>query len=132
MKIESPSRILTSDFADEDKEVAGKIGGILNNFNEEVYSLTNKNITIADNLDQLIKVISVRVNSSGEPTTTLSFKNTLKGKIQGTQVIRVFNGLPTSQPFITFTETNGVVTINHITGLNPNTDYQLVILVIGQ
>ena len=133
MKIQAPKRIMTSDFEDDDKAVAGKMASLLNTFLEEMYSLSNKNVTIGDNLDQSVKTISLQVNSSGIPTTSISFQNPLKGKIQGCQVIRVFgNSYPTAQPFVSFTERNGVIEVNHVSGLPANTNFQLVILLIGQ
>lgn len=133
MKIQAPKRILTDDFDDDDKSIAGKIGGLINTFNEELYSMSSSNITIADNLDQVIKIMKFEVDSTGKPATDISFQNTLKGKIQGCQVIRAIgNSYPTNQPFISYVESGGVVTINHVSGLPADTEFQLVVLLIGQ
>lgn len=132
MKLQSPKRILSDDFNDDDKEVAGTLGGILNNFNEEVYSLSSKNITIADNLNQEIKTIKTNVDVNSAPNSKLSFQNNLKGKIQGMNVIRSFgNSSVTSAPFIEYVEVSGIVTITKIIGLVQDVDYQLVIHLIA-
>lgn len=132
MKIQAPKRLLTSDFKDDDKEVASKIGGLINTFLEEVYNLTSKNITIGDNLDQVVKIITVSVNAAGVPTTNISFQNPLKNRVQGFQVLRAIgNSYPTSQPFISYSEKNNVIYVEHISGIPANTEFQLVILMIG-
>ena len=124
---------MTTDFSDDDKALAGKIGGLVNTFNEEIYSALSKKLTIEDNLDQTIKLFNVTLDTNGIPKTKLSFKNTLLGKIQGMQVIRVIgNSYPNSQPFVTFTESGGTINIEHIAGLPSGTEFQLVILLIGQ
>lgn len=124
---------MTGDFKDEEKGLVGKIGRIINSFQEEVYNLSSKNITISDNLDQEVKILTATVDSAGNPTTNISFKNNLKNKIQGCQVIRAIGSVyPNGHPFISYSETSGIVTINNIKGLPANTQFQLVILLIGQ
>ena len=49
----------------------------------------------------------------------------------GCTVIRAFEAYPVSQPFINFSENQGIATITQVSGLAPNTQYQLVILIIG-
>jgi hypothetical protein len=132
MIVETPKRIMTSDFEEEDKALADRLGGILNSFLEEIHNLTVKNINIQDNLNQFIRSITVTVNSAGVPTTTIGFQNTLKSRASGTQVIRAFGELSVvSQPFISFVESGGNITITQIVGLRPGVVYNLVILVIG-
>jgi hypothetical protein len=132
MLIQSPKRILAADFKEDDKDVAGRLGGLLNSYLEELHTLSTKNINIQDNLNQFIKNITVTVNSSGVPTQNIGFQNNLNTRISGTQVIRAFGNSPViSQPFISFVEREGSIIINHIAGLIPNVEYQLVVLVIG-
>lgn len=132
MKIQSPKRIIVEDFDSEDRNTVEKLGFTVNTFNEDVFNAMNKNLTIEDNLNQQIKTLSnIEVDGSGKPITSLAFQNNLKGKIQGTQVIRVLGGIPTAQPFITFTESNNVVTINNISGLASGTKYTIYVLLFG-
>jgi len=131
MKLQSPKKILKDDFSQDDKEMAGILGGVINNFQEEVYNLSAKNITISDNLNQEIKTLKV-TTVSGIPDSKISFKNNLKGKVQGTNIIRTFgNSSVTSAPFIEFSEVSGIITINKVVGLVDSVEYQLVILIIG-
>lgn len=132
MKIQAPRRIIAEDFPQEDQNAAHQLGGILNNYNEELYSLVSQNITISDNLNQEIKSITVNVNILGNPNNPIKFKNNLKGKIQGMNVIRTFGEqYVIYHPFIDFSESGGIVTINNIKGLVPDMDYTFVIHIIG-
>lgn len=131
MKIQAPKRILTSDFAEDDQRVAGQLAGILNTFLEEVYSAVSGKLTIGDNLNQEIKILKLTV-VSGIPTTNVSFRNPLRSKINGITVKRAIGtAYPNSAPFISFTEADGVVRIDHVTGLPDNTEYQLITLLTG-
>lgn len=135
MQINRPKRILVEDFSDENKEVAEKIGYVINNFNEEIYNLVSGNLDV-DNLRQKIVSINVTVNASGIPTQRTQFRTGLGNQINGIQCIRAENltnstTYPTSAPFITFTINNEIVTISHVTGLNTNNKYKLTLLLIG-
>lgn len=129
--IQSPKRIIVEDFAKDDRQMAEKLGGSLNLFMDEVYRVLSKNLNTADNLNRELRTIKATVDSNGIPVNTLQFQNVLKTKISGMTVIRAFNSLVLAHPFITYTENSGIVTINHIAGLAANTEYQLVIEVIG-
>ena len=129
--IQSPKRIIVEDFPKESRQIAEKLGGSLNLFMDEVYRVLSKNLNTADNLNRELKTIKVNVASTGIPNQTVQFQNNLKTKISGMVVIRAFNAIPLATPFITYTENAGVVTVNHVAGLVANTDYQLLIEVIG-
>jgi hypothetical protein len=132
MIVETPKRILTGDFEEEDKALADRLGGILNSFLEQMHHLTQKSINIQDNLNQFVRSVTVTVDAAGVPTTTIGFQNTLKSRVSGTQVIRAFGDSGVvSQPFISYIESNGNITITQIVGLRPNVSYNLVVLVIG-
>ena len=132
MKIQGPKRILTNDFSKDDQEVASKMGGLLNTFNEEIHRAISKNLTIADNLDQEIKIFTAIVDANGVPTTSISFRSNLRSNLSGMQVIRALgNNYPNSQPFISYTQSSGIITVDHIAGLPANTQFQLVVLLIG-
>jgi len=131
MKIQAPKRISVGDFEEDDRASANVLAGILNNFMEEVYTAISGKLNIADNLNQAIKIIKVKL-TSGVPQTPISFRNPIQGKINGLDVKRAIgNAFPTSGPFITFTESDSIVTINHITGLPDDIEYQLIIHIMG-
>jgi len=132
MKLQAPKRILTEDFEEDDRSMAGKLGSIQNTYNEEVYLLSSGNITIGDNINQELKTLKVTVNSSGVPITKIAFQNRLKGKVQGMNVIRTFGkNSVLSAPFIEFAEVSQVINLTKIIGLVADVEYQLVIHIIG-
>jgi hypothetical protein len=129
--IQSPKRIIVEDFPKEDRQIAEKLGGSLNLFMDEVYRVLSKNLNTYDNLNRELRTIKATVDINGIPKNTLQFQNVLKTKISGMIVIRAFNALVNAQPFITYSENSGIVSINQIVGLKPDTEYQLLIEIIG-
>jgi len=129
--IQRPRRISSESVAKEVQPAVDLVGNSVNTFMEETYIAIMGNLGVNNNLNMEFKTIKVTVNASGIPLSTVSFKSNLKSKIVGAIVIRTFEALPVSQPFINFSENNGVATITQISGLTPNTQYQLVILIIG-
>jgi hypothetical protein len=94
----------------------------------QLLTAMNKNLTVTDNLNMMYKDITVIVDSTGKPTTLLTYKSTLNGTTQGITVIRAINltnsGIyPMSFPFLTWSDNSGTVTINNITGLQANQKY---------
>ncbi|HLD91095.1 MAG TPA: Ig-like domain-containing protein [Patescibacteria group bacterium] len=130
MKIDSPKRLNVEDFKDDEKELVEKIGICYNSFAESVYNALNKNLSISENLNQEIKTINnIKVDASGNPVFSISFKHNLALKSTGTQIIRVLGGAITSHPFITYTEENKIIKVSNITGLLANTTYTLTIII---
>lgn len=135
-KIKNLPRLIAEDFEEENQDLIGKVAFVMNPAFEQLVQAFNKNITVEDNLNMQVKDVEITVNSKGEPTTTTSFKSSLKGTTKGLVVIKVDSlekttVYPTSTPFITFTESDGQVTINHVTGLVPNSKYQIRVFSIG-
>lgn len=130
-KIQRPKRI-SSESLDQDLQPAvDLVGSSLNQFMEEVYLAIMGKLGISDNLNMAFKEITIKVDSSGIPLISTVFKSELNSKIQGIQVIRSLSGIPTAQPFITFSENSGIITVLHCSGLTANTEYQLLLLTIG-
>lgn len=131
MKIQRPNRI-NSDSVDTDlKPAVDTVGAAANIFMEQTYTAIMGLLGVNDNLNMEFKTIDIIVDASGIPNPTVSFKSGLSGKVVGLTVIRTFLANPTAQPFLNFSENNGIITINYTAGLVPNTKYQLVILSIG-
>ena len=129
--IQRPKRISSESLPSEQRGAADLVGNSINTFMEEVYIAMTGNLGVTSNLNMEFKTIKVTVNASGIPTSRTVFKSSLKSKIVGCIVIRAYNAYPVNQPFINFTENQGQVTIDQVSGLNPNTEYQLVVLTIG-
>jgi len=129
------------DFAAKDQALIEKLAFPVNNFMQQVVNVFKNGVDF-NNLNQQINTITVSVNSSGAPVTTVQFPNILSTKIQGMICINAVNQtsttrFPTSQPFISFSQNNKTMTINNISGLSiasgaTNSDsYTLTILSIG-
>jgi len=88
-----------------------------------------------DNLNQKISVITVQVDSTGQPIQEFILKYSVLN-LQGLNIIRavdtVDNTPVISAPFITYNlMTTNTIKIINITGLKANTKYQLTVEVIG-
>lgn len=136
MKVQGFRRIIVEDVAAEDKPLAEKIGSSINPFAEEVINLMNGKISIADNLNQKHKEITLSLNSNGTPKADTAFQHGLIGRCRGISVEKVenltnVNTYPTNAPFITFTEANGLVTVKHVTGLQVDNKWKITLLCKG-
>lgn len=130
-RIQRPKRISSESLPPEARQSVDLVGNSMNTFMEETYIAIMGNLGVTSNLNMEFKTLKITVDASGVPTSTVSFKSNLKSKIAGAVVIRAFEAIPTGQPFINFSENNGVATITQVSGLAANTQYQLVILTIG-
>lgn len=129
--LQRPKRISGELLSNELRPAVDSVGSSLNSFIEETYIAIMGNLGVTSNLNMEFKTITITVDANGIPITTTSFKSNLKSKIIGCIVIRSLNSYPINQPFINFSENSGVATINQVSGLTANTQYQLVILTIG-
>ena len=133
MKLQAFKRLIKEDVEEQYRPLVEKIGFSVNNFAEEVIKALSNNLSIEDNFNQNKKDITVQVDSSGIPTTTTQLKTGLSTICAGITVIKADNitaprTYPTGYPFINYTENQGVITINHITGLQSGYKYQLKVV----
>ena len=133
-KIEAPKRIRTEDFSSDQRAIVERIGEALNTFNQDVYNLLYRGLDF-DNLNQQIITIPVTIDGSGDISNEPKFVTSVRGKIRGVIVVNCVDpnnpsNYPTSQPFVSFNFNNNVITVNHVTGLNPGSSYQLTLLIL--
>ncbi len=136
MKVDLLKTIDKNDYPEESRELMDRLAGVLNNNFINLYNALNGGLNLTDNFNAEVKDITVKVNSSGVPMVGLQFKTKATGILRGLNVIKAVctdnnNTYPLSHPFISFTQSNDLVTIKHITGLQPNTIYQLTIEIKG-
>lgn len=136
MRISGFKRITTEQTKPEFRQVVDSIGSSVNSFADDVSNALNKNLTVTDNLNMEYKQVNVVVNGSGIPKVTTQFKSTLKTKVVGISVIKLDNltnlaTYPTGSPFVTFSENNKLITIQHVTGLVADNNYTLTLLSLG-
>jgi hypothetical protein len=137
MKIDLFRNIDKNRFGEDNVELMDKLGNILNDNFSKLNDALNNKLTISDNFKGLTKDIQVKVNASGTPTAGGKFQVSLQGQIGGMSVIRAIctdnnSTYPTSHPFISYTQTTNLVTINNITGLQADTLYDLRIEIAGE
>lgn len=130
-KVARPIRVTSVQASNEAREAIDVVGGSVNSFMEEAYVAIMGNLSVTDNLNMEFKQFKITVDASGIPVKNVKFQTGLRSKSAGMIVIRVFGAIPTTQPFITFSENSGVITINHVSGLVAGTEYQFTVLSIG-
>jgi hypothetical protein len=128
-------RIRTDDFSAELRPVIDRIAFAINPFAEQVISALDGNLNF-DNLNQSIVIVpNVVLDISGVPTRKTDFNSGLNNGAKGALCISVSNrtdgGFPTTAPFVTITDKSGVVSLNHVTGLEAGKTYDITILLIG-
>lgn len=135
MKLSNFRRIVGEDYPKENSKLVEQLGYSINNFADEVINLANKNIN-DDNLLQNKVTVLLTVDSTGTPTSQISFQTGINLVSKGCVVIKATNQtsssvFPTACPFITYTETNNLIKIINVSGLQANNKYSLVIEVKG-
>lgn len=133
MKLGNFKRIFKTDYATEVQATIEKLALTINNGFESLYNAMAKGISLSDNIACTVKKVTVKVDSSGSPLSTLSFSLDVKGQIKGISVIRADNltnssTYPTSTPFITFTQNDTIVTITNIVGLPANNNFEITLI----
>lgn len=131
-KPQSFRRIIIEDFPEKERPLISKLAYCLNPFAEDVLQCLNNNLSIKDNLELEQRTFSVTV-ASGVPTGVLTIKTGLTSNCAGTQVIKAVNKtnsshVPTSVPFITFSNDAGNIIISNISGLQDNEKYDLTVV----
>lgn len=135
MNLSNFKRIIVEDLPKDNQELGSKLAYVLNPTLEQLELVFSKNIGI-DNLNQQLKEIEVTVNATGRPTNTTQFKTELKSQAKGLICIRAVNNTngnlyPTGTPFVSFSENEGLITLNNITGLQASNKYTLTLLAIA-
>ena len=129
-KLSSFRRIIAEDYDEKDRKSIGKLAYSINVFADDVLAALNNGLTIEDNLRQAKKDITLIVDANGVPTTPTVVTSGLSNTVVGMNVIRAVNSTNTStspiaQPFITFSDNSGQITISKVTGLQANNRYTL-------
>lgn len=137
MKLSGFKRLNKEDVSEQFRPLMDRLGYSINNFADEVINAFNsKGISLQDNTNTDYKQIDVTVDSAGLPKITTSYKSGLNGRTLGVVVVSAQNltntvVYPTNQPFISFSENSGIITINHISGLQADNKYRLFLVALG-
>lgn len=135
MKIQNFKRIIRENFDQEYGELIDGLGLSLNGFAESLVTALSGYLN-DDNLNQSTATLDVTVDATGKPKSVTDLKANVKGKVVGTQVIRVENltsstSYPKACPFISFTDNGGLLRVNNVTGLAEGYKYRLTVRVYG-
>ena len=136
MKIGSPTRIRVEDFSSEEQKLAERIGGVVNDFNDQVYRALTNGIDF-NNLAQQTVSLDLTTNATGQLVNPPSIKFNVAGyKYVGNNVISAIsltnsNVYPTSHPFLSLAPNNNILTILNCTGLPANSSFRLTVILIG-
>lgn len=132
-KIGSAKKILSESFEAEDQQMAQILGGILNPILESIVQAMNKRLNVADNLDQEIVRIGVRVNN-GNIIDGLQVRTSLP-QVVGAVVINVTgrqgvlpSGVVQAQGI---SKAGNILNIQQLTGLEDDGQFTVTLLLIG-
>lgn len=137
MKLSSFKRLDKQDFEEEFKDLIDKLSFILNNDIQGIYDALGGKLSLADNLFCTVKTVPIVVDENGIPKNAAQFQiDKPNMRISGCQVINAINVTnsniyPTGAPFISFTPSSNLVTIDHITGLQPNQNWSITVIAWG-
>lgn len=132
-KLKSYKRLITTDFKEEDQELVEQIGLTVNDaFNDAFFTL-NGRVDLANNIYCTVKSVDVTVGANGVPINSTSMTLNSTQPVIGCQVLQATNQTnsavyPTGAPFISYTQLDQSLVINHITGLQANMRYTLRIV----
>jgi len=138
MKLSTFKRLDKSNFEEQYKDLIDKLSFVLNNDIETLYDALSGKLSFGDNFLCTIKDVPIVVDSNGIPKNIAQFQIDKKNmRILGCQVVNARNttnsaSYPIGAPFISYTAGTQLVTIDHVTGLQPNQNYTLTIIAYGK
>jgi len=139
MKLAGFKRIYENDFNSDDRELVRKLANSLNIGIENVYLALNNRLTLGDNIQGTFTQIDVAVDTNGIPVGTTGFQLDKQGGTQvvpnviGIMILRAENldsttVFPTGVPYISFSQDNQFLQINHIAGLPTGYTFRLTLM----
>lgn len=136
MKLPSWRRIIEQDYPAQYQDLIKQLAVSLNYGMDTLYQTLNNQLTFKDNIQSTIGTFQATVDSSGKPTTTITVNKSSTNTLLGLIVVKVVNltkstTYPTGGVTVSYTETTSNLTINNITGLTPNNNYQITVLGIN-
>ncbi len=135
-RIPDIKRIRVEDFKKEDQDMISKIAYSFNTFADQVINVFNKNVDF-DNLNRQLIEVQVELDGTGAVVNPPKAKFNLRnGKISGISVVSAVNTqdpsiYPTNSPFVSYTFTNGLLSVVNVTGLQVSSKYKLTLELIG-
>jgi len=137
MRLPNIKRIDKQNFPKQDPDFIDKLGFTLNNDMETLFNVLNRNVSLKENSFATVKEVQVIVDTNGIPKNSASFQLDISNmRVLGCEVLKAVNAknsttYPTGAPFISFSQASNIITINHVTGLQPDQPYNLTIVAYG-
>lgn len=132
MKLPTFKRLIKSDYPEEFQSVIERLAITLNSSFDVLFEALNGKLTIKDNFLGTVRSVDLNVDASGIPLNTTSFKLDRQFSVIGIIVIRVENltnssSYPLSGVTVSFTQSENVVRVDHVTGLKVGDNYRLTL-----
>lgn len=133
-QIDNVRRLIKEDFDKEYHQLIDRLAYVVNTFMEQVTQQVNGNLDFT-NLNQDIIKVKLSLDSAGLPKNNQKLRTNLINP-KGLLVVKARNltdnaVFPTTAPFISFTSVGTVITVQKITGLQADNEYELTIMIIG-
>lgn len=134
MRLPSFKRLFSTDFPQDYRALVDLMSVSINSGFESLYEALNKKLTLKDNLACTEKTVDITVDASGFPKTkTVVTLDTTGLRVESVVVSRVLTSTNsavylTSAPFVSFTQENNTIIINHVTGLSSEISYKMRII----
>lgn len=134
MKLGNFRRLFKTDFKEEFQGLIDQLSNTLNSSFESIFQLTNKNISLKDNISCTLKTIQISVDDSGTPKSSITISLDSSNKVQGLTILKIDNltnstSYTSSGVNISFTITNDGVRIDNIKGLIASNNYQINLVI---
>lgn len=130
-------RIYKTDYQQQYWSLMDLLSFALNTAFGSIYQVLTNNVSLSDNIYCIKNDVLVQVDSKGNVLGGTTMNITITGfKAIGMTVLNAVNQTnpniyPTSQPFITFLQTNTGLQLNNIQGLPANNKFLLTIVAWG-
>lgn len=136
MKLQSYRNIKREDFDPQYQGLIDRLSFTINSSFESLFNTLNGQTSLKDNILCSVNTFTATVDSTGKPTSTIKFTTSLINGIAGVTVISAVSSTntpiyPIGTPFISFTKSANIITINNITGLPAGTSFTLTSIIWG-
>ena len=137
MLLPSWKNIISTDYAKQFQSLVAQLSLSLNNGVSVLYTALNNNLTFRDNTLGTVADVLVTVNANGTPTSTTAVKLNTTTNIDfvmvGLAINQTNSGVyPSGGIFVSGTQSGQIYTINNVTGLQPNQQYSLRLVISQQ
>lgn len=137
MLLPSWKNIISTDYAKQFQSLVAQLSLSLNNGVSVLYNALNNNLTIRDNFLATVSDVTVTVGANGVPTQTAAIKLNTTTPIDFVLVGMATNLTSSSTyllgaPFVSGTQSGNIYTITNVTGLTPNQNWKLRVIIYQQ